>query len=46
MQVESLSEPLIFKNKLYEYPKDNFVLKIMGKYEWIKMSGFDWFIAT
>ena len=35
-----------FKNKLYEYPRDNFVLKIIGQYKWIKMSGFDWFIAT
>ena len=38
--------PLIFKNKLYKYPKDNFLLKILGKDKLIKMSGFDCFVAT
>ena len=44
--VESLKMPIVFKPNLYEYPKDNFGLKTMGTYKWIKMTGFDWFIAT
>ena len=37
--VESLKIALVFKPKLYEYPKDNFGLKIIGKYNLIKMTG-------
>ena len=35
--VESFKMPILFKPKLYEYPQDNFGLKIIGKYNWIKM---------
>ena len=44
--VESLKMAIVFKPKLYEYPKDNFGLKIIGKYKWIKKTGFDWSIVT
>ena len=31
--VESLKMPIVFKLKLYEHPKDNFSLQIIGKYK-------------
>ena len=44
--VENVNFLITFKPKLYKYPKNNFGLKIIGKYKWIKMTGFDWSITT
>ena len=44
--VESLKIAIVFKPKLYEYPKDNFSLKIIGKNKLIKKTRFDWSIVT
>ena len=44
--VKSLKRPIVFNPKLYEYPKDNFGLKIIEKYKRIKKTGFNWSIVT
>ena len=37
--VESSKMPIVFKPKLYKCPKDNFGLKDIDKYKWMKMIG-------